>query len=1078
MLSVLNKLQDITSKNPDKLLYSFLDLNGNELEKYTYASFMERVDIIASHLAEYPSLKGNARVLLAYPPGLEMICAFFACARLGLIPVPVYPPTSNSFQSALQKIGHIIRDCKATAVLTGQEYYWSFQLNLERNKISENLLNSCIPGNLEWINTDVFTYPSKKGFIPGHSDIFFLQYTSGSTSDPKGVMVSHKNILYNCNLVSDHLPVCASWLPQYHDMGLIGYYIFCALQSGTTYGFAPVDFIQRPSLWLETMHKYRCTASSAPNFAYEYVLQPGKLPGTLLENLDLSNLEFLMTAAEPVRPATYEKFLSFFKPYGLNPKSYFAAYGLAENTLAVSNYGRTHLKLDKESLNQNRMKIASPVAPADSVVEIMSCGTFLGDSNIRIVHPENCTELANGDLGEIWINGQSKCMGYWNKPELTQKMFQATIQGENQHIHNFLRTGDIGFIWDEELYICGRVKDMIIIRGLNYFPQDIEKIVEESSDLIRKTCVAAFGIEENGSEKLVVVAGVKNQKQLPDAHHIADEIRKQLNINASCISFILAREVPKTSSGKIMRQRIKQDWMQGSINIISDYKLNEIPGPEKIPGKKLSPFEEIKNKYSFTGDETTTLGNALDSLDLVILMHDIKEKLNDKGAMALARHIDIKLVQEISVSELLELGAQFEQSSGLAILRLKKMLERMQEDYNEMEVRAMLSDAKYRGPMLSMMEALPGNDILLTGGTGFLGPFLLKSLLEQTSGNIYVLVRGADTEKAQERIWAAQKAAFGNLHPGNSIHSHRIIPICGNLDQPELGMDNITYQSLCRSVGRIFHNGAMVNYLYNYEKMKPVNVAGTHELVQFALTGCPKEFNHISTTFIFGWAVKDVLFERNSNDSIDLLDFGYSQSKWVSEQIVMDAMKQGLQVRIFRPALISPSIHGYGHNFDIAIRLLAFMIKYGIGVDAKNQVSFTPADVVANNIVAISNLPDSINHTFHITRDNYNNMAEITEMITGITGQKFKTFKLHQFVPEVLSRCTKSDMLFPLLDFLVRSVDKINAMEFKRYDNHNYQKFRNATPMGLPDPSLEETVGGIIRFLERNKALNTSLVTA
>ena len=206
---------------------------------------------------------------------------------------------------------------------------------------------------------------------------------------------------------------------------------------------------------------------------------------------------------------------------------------------------------------------------------------------------------------------------------------------------------------------------------------------------------------------------------------------------------------------------------------------------------------------------------------------------------------------------------------------------------------------------------------------------------------------------------------------------------------------------------------------------------------------------------MFGWAVKKVLWETDLNADMELLDFGYSQSKWVAEQVVADARSKGLSVRIFRPALVSPSITGGGNNFDIAVRLVAFMVNHGIGVDALNQVSFVPADVVANNIVAISTTAGTANQTYHVVRDDYANMMDITSLITKSTGRQFEIFGISDFVPELIRRCRKEDLLFPLLDFLVGSVDNISAMEFKRYDNSSYQTARDASAWGIPDPSLE-----------------------
>jgi thioester reductase-like protein len=257
--------------------------------------------------------------------------------------------------------------------------------------------------------------------------------------------------------------------------------------------------------------------------------------------------------------------------------------------------------------------------------------------------------------------------------------------------------------------------------------------------------------------------------------------------------------------------------------------------------------------------------------------------------------------------------------------------------------------------------------------------------------------------------------------------------------------------------------------------MRDANVGGTNEVLRLAFEGRAKSLNYVSTTFVFGWAVKKVLYETDSNENMELLDFGYSQSKWVSEQVVMDARRRGLATRIFRPALVSPSITGGGNNFDIAIRLVAFMVNHGIGVDALNQVSFVPADITANNIVAISTTPGTVNKTYHVTRDEYANMLDITGLITKATGRQFEVFSLPDFVPELIRRCRKEDLLFPLLDFLVGSVDNISAMEFKRYDSSCYQAARDASARGKPDPSLEDTVNGILRFMQRKGIISVAV---
>src|SRR5580698_8938834 len=251
MASILDQLDRLGNKHPNKLLYSFLDLNGNPLESYTYASFLHRTKAIAGRLREEHGLATGERLLLAYPPGLEMICAFFGCVRAGLIPVPVYPPGSRGFQSALYKMVHIAKDCQAAGILTSSDYHASLKTNLARSGVAASGVDVDYISSLPWIVTedveDTISDTISDGSMNGTSKIetskiLFLQYTSGSTMEPKGVIVTHDNILETCPLVIDHPePVVVSWLPQYHDMGLIGCYLYPALKGGTTYGFAPMD---------------------------------------------------------------------------------------------------------------------------------------------------------------------------------------------------------------------------------------------------------------------------------------------------------------------------------------------------------------------------------------------------------------------------------------------------------------------------------------------------------------------------------------------------------------------------------------------------------------------------------------------------------------------------------------------------------------------------------------------------------------------------------------------------------------------------------------------------------------------
>jgi thioester reductase-like protein len=520
-------------------------------------------------------------------------------------------------------------------------------------------------------------------------------------------------------------------------------------------------------------------------------------------------------------------------------------------------------------------------------------------------------------------------------------------------------------------------------------------------------------------------------------------------------------------------------WLQGEFTVLSDFSREKDAGSCSPAESDInSSFGELKARYNLTGQESYNLVEAgLDSLDLVVFMHELKELLKDKGAEMLARQVDIGVIQRVSVAELFGLAEMLERAPEEALVHLRHSLAAFREEQSAAEKQMMTDDRKliFEPPVPAPLPKIPAlNQVLLTGGTGFIGPFLMKSLLEQTRAKIHVLVRSSDEEQGRQRL----RTAMESMGPCDAelmeMFEDRVIPVCGDLGQPMLGLTQDVWDFLATEIDTVFHNGATVNYLFNYDLMRDANVLGTNEVVRLAFEGRPKEFNYVSTTFVFGWAVKSVLFETDHNEDMELLDFGYSQSKWVAEQVVFDARSRGLPARVFRPALVSPSVTGGGNNFDIAVRLVAFMVNHGIGVDTLNQVSFVPADIVANNIVAISTTPGTANQTYHIVRDDYSNMMDITGLITQATGRHFEAFALPDFVPELIRRCRKEDLLFPLLDFLVGSVDNISAMEFKRYDNSSYQMARDASKWGKPDPSLEDTVNGILKFMYRKGIISVA----
>ena len=575
---------------PDRLAYTFLADGANEETRLNYGELDRRARSVAALLQSLGAT--GERVLLLYPPGLDYITAFFGCLYAGAVAVPVYPPRHNKTMS---RITAIIADAQPAVALTSSQIL---------SRVTPLL---AAPGNLNsmrWQAVEGEASGAESEWRePAMTDetLAFLQYTSGSTGAPKGVMLSHRNLIHNSALLRHSFEYtsesyCVSWLPVYHDMGLIGgvlqplYGGFpCALMS-------PVSFLQRPVRWLEAISHYKATISGGPNFAYELCLR--KVSPEQLSSLDLSSWSTAFNGAEPIRAETLNRFAEAFAPCGFRKQAFFACYGLAEATLIVSGGGKADLPVIKrfqlEGLANNQ---GVESASEDENARLLAgCGQSLPDMRVIIVNPETLARCSPGEIGEVWVSGDSVARGYWNRSAETAHTFQAltsdTLEGP------FLRTGDLGLLRDGELFITGRLKDLIIIHGLNHYPQDIELTVERSHPSLRPGCGAAFSVEGSvegeGEERLVVAQEIDRNQTDTDA--IIDRIRRtvaeehELQLFAAVL--IKPGSLPKTSSGKIQRHACRVAFLNGTLECVAGWR--EPGASEREPVTVSKPLLETR----------------------------------------------------------------------------------------------------------------------------------------------------------------------------------------------------------------------------------------------------------------------------------------------------------------------------------------------------------------------------------------------------------------------------------------------------------------------------------------------------
>ncbi len=567
--SFVEVLRTRAAETPDRRGYVFLDSNGQEVESLSFADLDLRARTLAAALQEHANW--GERALLLYPPGLEFVTAFFGCLYAGVVAVPAYPPRLNGSQERLQAVA---ADCDAKLVLSSAsvaEHAAHLGKQVEALARARWLVTDLLSPAL----ADTWTEPS-----PGKSDIAFIQYTSGSTAAPKGVIVTQGNLLHNSEMIrrsfkqnSDSIVV--GWLPLYHDMGLIGTVLQPLYVGGQTILMSPMTFLQRPSLWLEAINRYQGTTSGGPNFAYDLCVS--KIERVQREALDLSSWKVAFNGAEPVRAETMRRFSDAFSGCGFRPEAFFPCYGLAEATLFVTGGSPEELPVTEsfggEALERNRtVEVADGATGAR---ELVGSGRPAEDQRVAIVNPQSGEICPPGNVGEIWVCGPSVAAGYWNQPEESTPVFKARLDGEECP---FLRTGDLGFFRGTELFVTGRLKDLIILRGRNFYPQDIEQTVERSHPALRPGCGAAFSIGGDdgmeGEERLIVLQEVERRPSEPiDPLALAEAVLRAVSeeheVCAAEVVLIRAGTILKTSSGKIQRGACRAAYLSGELEIVS-----------------------------------------------------------------------------------------------------------------------------------------------------------------------------------------------------------------------------------------------------------------------------------------------------------------------------------------------------------------------------------------------------------------------------------------------------------------------------------------------------------------------------
>lgn len=565
--------------------YHFLKDGRDVTATIGYAPLRNHAQAVANQLRQH--VAEGSRALLLYPPGLDVLPAFFGCLNAGVVAVPVPPPDGVRLKHSLPRLKGIVADAEAEVILTTA----GLRQDLEA-RLSETM------PQVHWIATDALEPADAPDFkrpdITSES-LAYLQYTSGSTSAPRGVMLSHGNVLANLaylqqGFACDENSVCVTWMPYFHDYGLVEGLLQPMFSGADCYVLSPLTLLKRPIRWLEAMDRFGGTHTHAPNFAYELCLE--RITAEQRETLDLSRWRVAGNGAEPVRAETLRRFTETFGPQDFRAETFYPAYGMAEATLFVT--ARAHdqsphaSRLSAEALEQNRVVPADEALPDIEARMVVSCGVPRPETDLRIVDPATGRTCPPDTVGELWISNPSVGLGYWRRPEETEATFRAHLT-DSPNTGPFLRTGDLGFLKDGELHITGRLKDLIVVAGVNHYPQDIEWTVLDCCPDLRREHCAAFALEpdaekRDAEERLVILAeaGKRTKDWEPTFRNIRQAVARSHGLATAEILILERGQIRKTSSGKVQRQACRQAYLENQLKCVARWSREQASSAQAV----------------------------------------------------------------------------------------------------------------------------------------------------------------------------------------------------------------------------------------------------------------------------------------------------------------------------------------------------------------------------------------------------------------------------------------------------------------------------------------------------------------
>lgn len=927
---IVDALERRAEQQPHRPIYVYLQDGESREQTITYADLLTRARIVSGAIAQLT--RAGDRVVVALPPCSEFFPAFWGCLHAGAVPCVTYPPARVSVEN-LSPIAAMCRDSGASVVITSREV---------QRRVSA-LAKDGAPTGLPAVYA--FEDLAEAG-APGRrrtTDLAYLQYTSGSTSSPKGVRVMHRGLSEHLSHLCERsgysdASVSVFWLPVHHSFGMIGGVMVPMYCGCTAVSMAPSHFLERPLRWLEAIDHYRATHSGASNFAYDMV-STQLAAGAVKRPLDLSCWKFAAVGGEAIQVGTLRRFQAELGKVGLPRTALAPGYGLSEATSGVSSCAFAEpvvVTLDGAALECGQVVPCGDREPGAR--SMVSVGPLLPGLEMKLVDPNTAVECPGDRIGEVWLRGGAVADGYWGRPEQSAVVFEGQLVGSDA---TWLRTGDLGFVLDDELFITGRCKEVVIVRGSNFFPADLEATIRRADPMLQDAPVAAFPVEGGLGDGLGVAVELA-EPRAEVAQRIRARIASEHGIECGFLAMVPPGSLPRTGSGKLQRLVISRLARSGEL-------AGEHSGParvrargEAVPQWGLDAVVELLTELDVGVGDDFGEGTRLDTL-----------ALSSVSLVRFAVEIKLRYRRDVGLAFLLEPGRTV--ADLLGDVDAQASVQGRFDYHKDACVPPDIATALSRvaRPTRSPPTPSQSGDILLTGATGYLGANLLQDLVRAGTRRIHCLVRADSREEGLSRLHASVERLTGARLPAtDAVHV-----VDGDVAESDFRLARRTYESLAQQVSTVVHAAAHVNFAYPYAALRGPNVLGTREVLRFCATRSLKTLHFLSTVGVLATGNADGP-PRAETDAVEpeaRLHVGYEQSKWVADRTVALARGEGLPAWIHRVGFVG------GRSDDGSLlrtneffpSLIRGCVELGSYPKVESPFGFVPVDWVASVISAV-----------------------------------------------------------------------------------------------------------------------------